>query len=135
MGSPERNCGPLEDWETYERQIRNRRSQYLQKKISIVERYLCGHAIQWIRVNQTTEALFYARIHLMTNASTVFNDKSLFSRLLLGLKTVSQFPPGWKSHISKTPPLADPFFFEKKGWEYFESCVNFGRLALANVYT
>jgi len=34
---PERNCDPMEDWETYERQIRNRRSQYLQKKISIVD--------------------------------------------------------------------------------------------------
>jgi hypothetical protein len=37
---------------------------------------------------------------------------------------VSQFPPEWESQISKTPTLADPFLFDKKGWEYFKSCVN-----------
>jgi len=121
---PERNCDPMEDWETYERQIRNRRSQYLQKKISIVDTISTDTLFNGFGVNQTTEALFYARIHPMTNASTVFNDKSLFSRLLFGLKTVSQFPPEWKSQISKSPTLAGPFLFDKKGWEYFNSCVN-----------
>jgi hypothetical protein len=43
---------------------------------------------------------------------------------LFGLKKVSQFPSEWNSQISKTPTLAGPFLFDKKGWEYFNSCVN-----------
>ena len=85
---PERNCDPMEDWGMYESQIRNRRSQYLQKKISIVDAISTDTLFNGFGVNQTTTRrprLYSMRagIHPMTNASTVFNDLSCLSLCFL----------------------------------------------------